>query len=343
MPAQNDDFFLPDLCTVRMLFVLVLVSEILVLVLVLAPSSLTRFSWLDFGLTSLFVQWVMLTSAGLLCRLRPYLSQLSLQNSIAASYGVIVVNIGLFSLFAQWLYLSPSRPNIDFGSLASNLLTGAILAGLTLRYFYVQQRLLAKEQAELQARVQALQARIRPHFLFNSMNTIAELISVDPEQAERVVEDMSVLFRASLSDSGAQIPLREELDLCRKYLRIEALRLGDRLQVQWLHEQLPDGLKIPMLTLQPVLENAIYHGIQPLPEGGTINVEIVFDGHKLTIKVVNPKPKNNVTHGKGNHMALKNIHSRLLAIYGDSADLSTHDRETFYETSLSYPYPITSL
>src|SRR5690606_15741716 len=127
---------------------------------------------------------------------------------------------------------------------------------------YLTQQLRLRQKAELEARIQALQSRIRPHFLFNSMNSIASLIGIDPQAAEAAVEDLSGLFRASLGQSSAEVSLDDEFELCRRYLRMEQLRLGERLRVRWDVDAVPTTLPIPALSLQPLLENAIYHGIQ---------------------------------------------------------------------------------
>ena len=148
-----------------------------------------------------------------------------------------------------------------------------------LRYNYIQRSLHTREESELHARIQALQSRIRPHFLFNSMNIIASLIPVDPDVAETVVEDLSELFRASLQEEGSEVSIEEELALCRRYTRIEYLRLGERLNIEWQIEDAVESVKIPLLTLQPLLENAIYHGIQPMPEGGTITVSLAYSAN----------------------------------------------------------------
>ncbi len=133
----------------------------------------------------------------------------------------------------------------QWAAIAKQLGIACIIAGMVLRYFYVQQQLREQEQSELQSRIQALQSRIRPHFLFNSMNIIASLISVDPETAESVVEDLSELFRASLNDAGNQVLLTEELELCERYVRIEQLRLGDRLKARLGHRRIPRWAEDP--------------------------------------------------------------------------------------------------
>ena len=149
-----------------------------------------------------------------------------------------------------------------------NLAVCAIATGLALRYFYVTHQWQANVEAEAQSRVRALQARIRPHFLFNSMNTIASLTRSNPKVAEQAIADLSDLFRASLREHRERIPLAHEIEIARAYERVERLRLGERLQVDWQVDGLPMDAKVPALILQPLLENAVYHGIEPLDQGG---------------------------------------------------------------------------
>jgi len=311
---------------------LVLFSQLLVVILLLAGAEYT---WLRFGLMSLFVQWVTLGSAGLLCVLRARMQRLPLvPGALLAFSGVMAVTL-LASAAGE--VLVPQGPGVALRILG-HLTISAIITALLLRYFYVQQSLRLQEQAELHARIQALQSRIRPHFLFNSMNSIASLIAVDPDTAETVVEDLSELFRASLNEAGSHIPMTEELALCRRYIRIEALRLGERLNMVWEIDEQVSTARIPLLTLQPLLENAIYHGIQPLPEGGTIMVSAHADADRLTIEIRNPvPPSGSPAHGAGNHMALHNIRSRLAALYGPHASLHTHIEADTFRACLSLP------
>jgi two-component system sensor histidine kinase AlgZ len=154
------------------------------------------------------------------------------------------------------------------------------------------------------------------------MNIIASLIDTDPESAEAVVEDLSELFRASLNEAASQVPLQDELDLCERYMRIEGLRLGSRLQIDWEVEPVPADVRVPLLTLQPLLENAVYHGIQPLPEGGTVGVRLWRSDGAVHVEISNPvvERPNSVD---GNRMALENTRSRLAALYGHRAGLET--------------------
>ena len=324
-------FVVPELCNVGALSLLVLFGELLVLVLLFAGGEL---SWMRLALMSLFVQWVALTSAGLICGSRRWLAGLGLLTGSLTAFGLVMAVTLTVGLLSSWLL----NGGIVFSTLAGQLVIAGIITVLALRYFYVQQQLRAQEQSELESRIQALQSRIRPHFLFNSMNIIASLIAVDPDTAETVVEDLSELFRASLNDAGNQVPLAEELDLCERYVRIEALRLGERLQLDWQVEPPDRSVKIPLLTLQPLLENAIYHGIQPLPEGGTISVRLWFEGNDVNVEIANPLPaETQRTQSQGNKMALNNIRSRLAVLYGGRAELTTREADGRYVTALRYP------
>jgi two-component system sensor histidine kinase AlgZ len=324
----------PDLCNVASISLLVLFGELLVLVMLFAGGPLT---WMRLALMSLFVQWVAITSAGVLCWSRRWLAGFGVVAGAVLGFAEVMVVTFLVGMAADRLMVWGEYP-VDWTAILGQMVISGIITALALRYFYVQQQLRQQEQAELHSRIQALQSRIRPHFLFNSMNIIASLIGSDPKTAESVVEDLSELFRASLNDAGNQVQLQDELDLCERYVRIEALRLGDRLQLDWQVEAVPPGVKIPLLTLQPLLENAIYHGIQPRPEGGTITVKVWFKDEHVHVEIVNPlPPETGPGPSEGNKMALNNIRSRLLVLYGAQAGLTTDVRNGHYVTVLRFP------
>jgi two-component system sensor histidine kinase AlgZ len=332
----DENFFLPDLCKVGAVLFLVLLAELLALVLSLAADIDKGFSWESLALTSLFAQWVVLSSAALLCLARPTLARLSLPWAAAASYLVILLVAMVCSLAGQYLDLSAHGPDIELWRTVDHLLITAILAGIMLRYFYLQQQLRLQQEAELRSRIEALQARIRPHFLFNSMNSIASLIGSDPQLAEQVVEDLADLFRQSLATDQTEVSLLEEVELCRRFVRIEALRLGRRLQVDWHIDELPAAVKIPRFTLQPLIENAIYHGIQPLPEGGQVRVAVSLDGAVCRLQVDNPVAAG-VCAPSGNRMALHNISHRLKALYGPAAEIKVMQGEASFSVAIAYP------
>jgi two-component system sensor histidine kinase AlgZ len=345
-PAEEEDrFFLPDLCNGQAVLLLILVAELLVLVLVIWKGGLAPFDWVSLAVVTLFAQWLALTSAACLCALRPFLKRLSVAWGAALSYVVVLLLCVILTLLGTVLLdVGLGRPlnlAIDPGVVAKNLLVTGLLAGIALRYFYLQAQLQRQHQAELRARIQALQSRIRPHFLFNSMNSIASLIELNPKAAETAVEDLAALFRASLREASAEISFEEELNLCHCYLRIEQHRLGERLQVDWKIADLPDGLRIPALTLQPLLENAIYHGVQPIAEGGLVEIQVGLEAGCCNIEVRNPVEKTTNSqqpdNGNNNRMAVANIDDRLRAIYGSSASLTLAVQDGKHIARVSYP------
>lgn len=343
-PDGEETFFLPDMCARQPVFFLVLVAELMSIVIVLVSHGLYPFDWQQLGLVSLFVQWVALSSAGLLCQMRGYLRRLPQTRAVVISYLLIPLNTWLMSVISLYLLYqeADSLWTLVFAEVVlRNVVVAAIFGGLVIRYFYLQAMLIARRQSELLHRIQALQSRIRPHFLFNSMNIIASLIHSDPRQAETVVEDLSALFRASLNHVGNQVPLTEEIDLCQRYLNIEKLRLGKRLDVHWEIRNVPPDVKIPLLTLQPLLENAILHGIQPLQKGGIVEIIATYSHGIFELKITNPFVADAASGvERGNRMALDNTRNRLMALYGERAKLTGYAEGNRYITRLSYPFVV---
>ncbi len=339
---DNRETFLPDFCAGPSVLVVVVGAELLAIVLALVGGLYDDLSVARFARVSLFVQWVALASAGVLCLMKNRLSALPRAWASSLVVALVVVATLVFSiawrLVLAWV-LATTDPAFAIWDqrILVHVAIAAVITGIMMRYFYVQEQLKRKERAELNSRIQALQSRIRPHFLFNSMNIIASLIAVDPDTAEEVVEDMSRLFRASLKEAGHEVPLADELDLCRRYIRIEQLRLGDRLHVEWDLDGLDqDAVVVPLLTIQPLLENAIYHGIQPLPRGGTVQVRGEVRDDMVRLSVSNALPDTHSQHG-GNRMALDNIRHRLTALYGERARVRSRELEDRYEVEIVYP------
>lgn len=347
---DDDGDFLPDLCGPQPVLVLVLVSELLVGALVVAAYGVERFDWARFGMVSMLTQWVVLTSAGALCSLRPLLRRMPQVAAGLLSYAITLLNTLLFSLMVHWVSYGNSNDLLDV--LVGNLMVAAVLSGITLRYLYLQQQLRNQQKAEMLARIQALQSRIRPHFLFNSMNTIASLIAVDQDSAERMVVELSHLFRASLSEPGL-IPLAKEVDLCQYYIDIEQIRLGDRLAVEWQFRDASGAVldeadaelqrrQIPSFMLQPLVENAIYHGIQPLPGGGTIRLAVTLAARETRIDICNPVAADDdrteaIDRVRGNGIALENIRHRLSAYYNGAGSLAVDNKDNEFAVTLRYP------
>jgi len=220
-----------------------------------------------------------------------------------------------------------------------NVFIALVLTGMALHYFYVSNERSELSRAEASAQYDALQSRMKPHFLFNSLNSIAQLIQVDKDKAEDALLDLSDIFRTTL-DTRNRISLEEELDVTSRYLRIESLRIGKRLKIAWDmdKETLPYDMDIPPLLLQPLVENAVYHGIQPRIDGGTLGICLMNSENSLDIVVTNPVPPQGTnSHQKGNHIAQENLRNRLKLAYGDRAKLRINKSELQYQVSFSIP------
>ena len=222
----------------------------------------------------------------------------------------------------------------DAGGVRAALLAGGT-AAVVLAYFELRSRAFSPAQAE--ARLAALNARIRPHFLFNSLNAVLSLIRARPQQAEAALEALSDLFRAAMRDPGELVRLSDEIALARQYLELEHLRLGERLAVDWRIEAVSMDLPIPPLMLQPLLENAVYHGIEPAPAGGTVSIALDRRGDELLIAIANPTAEATVNHATGNRMAVDNIRERLALYYDLEARLETEARPERYEVRIVLP------
>lgn len=221
------------------------------------------------------------------------------------------------------------------GSPPKQLVLALGMAGTIIGYFNMRSRLLSP--ALTIARLQALQARIRPHFLFNSLNAVLSLIRAEPKRAEAVLEDLAELFRVLMQDNRELAPLSREVGLCRQYLDLEQLRLGERLMVEWNVEGMPENALVPPLVLQPVIENAVYHGIEPAIEPGTVSIGIYRNGTELHAVVRNPVRKQG-RHHCGNKMALANIRERLALHFDSEASLTNTVTENTYHVHIVMPY-----
>jgi len=317
--------FVPNLCQAEAVLAVILVAQVLVFVFALVAASYHAFSWLELGRITLFVQWVALTSAALLCALKQIMARLkahwvallvvALVCLVTLLLSVLALNVETYVQGFQWRWWQPQ--------VAINVAVAALVAGLLVRYWYLQAQLRWQSEAELEARIQALQARIRPHFLFNSMNIIASLIAINPEQAEQAVEDLAELFRMSLENHEKEIPLSKELALCQRYGRLEQWRMGERLRWRWEIEVAAENYLVPALCLQPLLENAVYHGVQKLEKGGEIVVHVKERAATLVVQVTNPVLSIKGESPSGQRMALANIRARLEVLYGKQAGLKT--------------------
>ena len=346
---QQSNFFLPDFCAGRMALAIVLIVELVALVISIARQAIHDAFWIDLAAASLFLLWLGLGCAAILCRARPWLARMSTSKASTTALLLIAGTVAVVSevTFQLGQYLSGGRPGAleMFPSkhgefLLRNIGIGAIVAALALRYFFVNAEWKRTIELEAQARIRALQARIRPHFLFNSMNTIAALTRSSPSQAEQAVEDLADLFRANLSDAKDRISLGEEIEVAKVYQRIEQLRLGERLKVDWRIDSLPLDARMPSLLLQPLLENAVYHGIERLPNGGQVIVTGAFDDSTIHITVENPTVDDSSSAREGNKLALENIRQRLELAWPGRAKVTVEADAQRYSVTLLFPYNI---
>jgi len=341
---RADSFFLPNFCDPRIVLGVVLISELLALTFSFVRPGNAGF-FVELARVSVLLQWFGLTSAGVLCVARPRLKSLSTAVVSAIVIALVLGNVGVLSIvtvyIGQWIGNGDTLeifPVAGLPFVARNLGIALIVTALLLRYLFVTHQWRRHVESEARSRIDALQARIRPHFLFNSMNTIAALTRSDPARAEEAVEDLSDLFRVTLRDAGKLLSLKEELELSRIYQRIEMLRLGDRLKVVWDVAELPMRAQLPGLTVQPLLENAIYHGIEPLDHGGTVTISGRCEGDQIEIAVSNPKVSQPDNGGRrGNQIALENIRERLSLAFAGRGSLEVEQSDDFYCVRLRFP------
>ncbi|WEN15619.1 histidine kinase [Rhodanobacter sp. AS-Z3] len=334
-PAEQS--LLPDFCRLPALFAMFVVGALTVTVMWLAADNPRN--WSTYSVSMLFVTWLVLVIAVLLCKLRPWLQRLPGHLPYVGVWLLILLIVLLASLVAHWFDGAQQMGMIKSGTTdftRDNLVIAALLGAAMLRYFYVLAQWQARLAAVTRAQVEALQARIRPHFLFNSMNTVAALIRVDPAAAERTVEDLCDLFRAALGQhDNADGTLGEELALVERYLAIEQLRLGERLRVTRELQDLPAEFPLPRLLLQPLVENAVRHGIQPLREGGEVILRGRREGNGVRIEIINPLPDTPAVGGNGH--GLSNVRQRVAWRYGPQARVIAAARGDRFEVLLQLP------
>jgi len=328
---------LPDFCRLPALAAMIAVGALTVTVMWLARDD--RAAWSGYSVGMLFATWLALLITVALCKSRSLLQRLPGFLPYPGAWLLMVAIVLLASMLAHWLDAALQMHLIDnsrHSFVRDNTVITALLGAAMLRYFYVLAQWQARLAAVSQARVEALQARIRPHFLFNSMNTVAALIRIDPAAAERTVEDLSELFRAALGqDEQGDGTLGEELALVERYLAIEQLRLGARLRVRRELDDLPGDFPLPRLLLQPLVENAVRHGIQPLRGGGEVILRGHREGRGIRIEVINPLPATPAPSGHGHGLA--NVRQRVAYRYGTQAQMQAGPDGTHFTVRLWLP------
>jgi two-component system, LytTR family, sensor histidine kinase AlgZ len=328
---------LPDFCRLPAVAALLAVGALTVTLMWLAPG--TPRGWRSYSVAMLFVCWLAVLIALALCYARPWLQRLGGWMPYAGVWLLMMLVVGAASAVVRWIDLGLELGLVHVAPGAfvrGNLLIAALLGAAMLRYFYVLAQWQARLAAVAHAQVDALQARIRPHFLFNSMNTVAALVRVDPDAAERTIENLCELFRAALGASGSREgTLGEEWALVERYLAIEQLRLGERLRVRRELLAMPDAFPLPRLLLQPLVENAVRHGIQPLREGGEVVLRGGVQERVVFIEISNPLADAPTAPGHGH--GLDNVRQRIAYRYGASAQVEAGPRDGRFVVRLRLP------
>jgi len=338
---------IPEFCRTPALLTLAYVMQLVAVLLTLASMGGELQTQQRFLLLSLYLQWLGFSGAAVLCMARRWLAQVSVGVVFFACWGMLVLVTLVVSDLAwhmeDLMHVGMPVGVSEWDFVLRTVAVGAIVSLLLLRYFWERHQWQEDARAEAEGRYLALQARIRPHFLFNALNSLAELIRSKPAQAEEMVMDLSDLFRVSLDSSQRLVPLSEEIEIVKGYLRIEEVRLGDKLFVNWELE--PDMLKakVPHLILQPLVENAVLHGISRLRGRGTLHINARRHGEFLIVDVDNPVPPEEAaprTGGTGT--AVNNIAQRIKLIYGERASLQMgrdqNESGPIFRARLKLPY-----
>lgn len=328
---------IPELCKNSSLLVAVVCAELLAILIVLLDYQ--NGFLVELGLTSLYCQWSVLVSLSLLCLCRKVIHRLSWHVSVLLYLMCCLLPFIFIELVAQWVLSGSSYFTVDWSRFLSYGLVVLIVCLALLRVFALTAIIEQRSRSEAEMRVQALQARIKPHFLFNSLNTISELIHRDSVQAEKAVEDLSFLFRTSLETDSKFHSLDNEINLCHRYIELERWRLDKKLQVEW-HIQVENKniWQIPKLLLQPIVENAIVHGRQ-LDGSVQLKVDVRETKKHLSVLIENLKgnqlPEMILKNGHG--IALDNIKERLFVLYDDLSSLRVRDHDDRYQVIVRLP------
>ncbi len=330
-------FWLADFSNTMRIFTVIVVTEMMVVVYGLSFLSLDMAFLNQLAVLSLLAQLIAISLIIVLSYLRLWLNHFKVVLGLFILLLISVILTSLYTRFLAWVDQVLAFDLIADADLFNIKISSATCMTLLalLRYFYVQDQWAWQLNAHAKAEIKALQSRIKPHFLYNSLNSIASLIAIDGQAAEKAVLNLSGLFRKAFAKKRSLAPLWQELEWIEEYVAIEKLRFSDRLNYLTQVEETLLGNEIPVLSIQPLIENAILHGIEPSNQTGTVNLIIKQQGQKIHIEVTNPYHENYLSDGSGG--AIHNIRKRLALHYGDKASLSQQVNGSIYQTVLELP------
>ncbi|WP_291354017.1 sensor histidine kinase [Acinetobacter sp. UBA3106] len=344
---NNNAYFFTKMGHWQHLIELFIASNILAVILALAEAQ----SWTALHIDRLlqyilFIDWVLLAFVALMERLQKKIQHFSFGQTLVVGFVLVqiivlitTVVLNVFIFFGQNFQFQHLTLQVLFDGVGLNLSFGVLIGSFCFRYLYMREQWARQQNSELNARIQAMQARIHPHFLFNSLNTVISLISIDPDKAEQMLLNLSQLFRASFKELKL-VRLKDEIELCQRYLAIEQIRLGDRLHVEWKYddEVLFSEIQIPLLTLQPLVENSIFHGVEKFLTKSTISILIEILQNQVNIVITNPYTQDKINLRQGHGIAVENVKQRLEAYYGRSATFQTYAGKGIFTTVVQYRY-----
>ncbi|ENV13924.1 hypothetical protein F965_01028 [Acinetobacter schindleri NIPH 900] len=347
MGQQQSSYFFGQIGNWRYLLELFVGGNVLALVLSLAEAqSWQALNFMHLLQYILYINWVLLSFAACVELFHQYFDRMGIKSALITGFLLLqaivlvtTVSLNILIHFGINFHLHDLTSEIAFKQVGMHLSFGTLLGTLCFRYLYLREQWTRQRHSELNSRIQAMQARIQPHFLFNSLNSAISLISIDPDKAEHMLLNLSRLFRASFQELKL-VSLQEEIDLCQRYLEIEQIRLGDRLQVEWKLENkdLYSQVQIPLLTLQPLLENSIFHGVEKILTKSTISVLIEILQNQINIIITNPYSQDHAALKRGNGIAIENVRQRLKAYYGPTVTFRTYAGKGIFTTVVQYQY-----
>ena len=326
---------------------LFIASNILAMILALAEAQ----SWTALSVERLlqymlFINWVLLAFVALVELFQKKIQPLNFGQALVAGFILLQMIVLLTTVvlngviyFGQNFQIHGLSRDVLLDGVMLHLSYGVLIGTFCFRYLYLREQWARQQNSELHARIQAMQARIHPHFLFNSLNTVISLITIDPDKAEQMLLNLSRLFRASFKELKL-VRLKDEIELCQHYLAIEQMRLGDRLRVEWKYddEVLFSQVQIPLLTLQPLVENSIFHGVEKFLTKSTISILIEVLQNQVNIVITNPYTQDKINLRQGNGIAVENVKQRLEAYYGRTVIFQTYAGKGIFTTVVQYRY-----
>jgi len=323
MPGRLVRHWLPDLCRTEALVWVTLLAVVLAIILELLLRG-ANFSVTSLGQSALLILWMVLIGCFFACLIR----RISIGWPLWAIVVSVMLGIQTAGLLGAWGQILVTGSGFLDTLIPSQLLS-ALIGSVALRFFYIRDQERQRADAFKQAELELLQARIQPHFLFNTLNSIASLIVSSPDKAEGAVLDLADLMRSSLNAGQHRVTLAQELELCEKYLQIESLRMGDRLH--WSFEVTADAAAkyVPSLSLQPLIENSVLHGVSQIPEGGSIYLDARLNGNELSLDIRNPV-SDGPASSAGNQIALANVLERFQAFSDLAVELSARTEKGQY-------------